>query len=100
MTVTVHSEPLDSDADGVPDYNDNCQLISNPAQRDGYGNFCDADLNNSGFTDFADFGTFQFQFGTIGPDADFNGTGFVDFADFGAFQFLFGKLPGPSGLAP
>jgi hypothetical protein len=50
---------LDSDNDGVPDYQDNCILKPNGplipdaggnSQRDtdgdGYGNICDADLNN------------------------------------------------------
>lgn len=40
---------IDTDGDGVTDSSDNCTLTPNPLQRDtdadGYGNICDADLN-------------------------------------------------------
>ena len=57
----------DTDADGVIDLADNCKLVANNGQpgsgpsqldadHDGYGNICDADLNNSGLVTTADFG--------------------------------------------
>ena len=49
----------DLDNDGVPNASDNCTLVANPTQLDadgdGYGNICDADLNNSGFVTAADY---------------------------------------------
>jgi hypothetical protein len=66
----------DSDTDGIVDSLDNCKLVDNPTQvdsdHDGYGNRCDADLNNNGFT---------------------NG------ADTTLFRQLLGAPPRPSGLA-
>jgi hypothetical protein len=103
----------DTDADGVTDALDNCTLVPNglndtstagPFQNDtdmdGYGNMCDADLNNSGFVNFGDLAAFKAMFGTSDPDADLDGSGFVNFGDLARFKSLFGKVPGPSGLAP
>ncbi len=98
------STGADSDGDGIPDGSDNCIEVANPAQRDtdvdGYGNYCDADLDNSGFVNFADLAAFKAAFGTADADSDFNGSGFVNFADLAIFKSLFGKAPGPSGVAP
>jgi hypothetical protein len=104
---------LDSDGDGVPDVADNCKLVANgpndtatagPSQNDtnsdGYGNWCDADLDQSGFVNFGDLAAFKAAFGTADPDADLNGSGFVNFTDLARFKALFGQPPGPSGLAP
>ncbi len=76
----------DIDGDGIPNAIDNCTLVPNgpgdtatkgPSQNDtnsdGFGNVCDADLDDSGF---------------------------VNFGDLAAFKALFGKVPGPSGLRP
>ncbi|MFK8016499.1 MAG: thrombospondin type 3 repeat-containing protein [Gammaproteobacteria bacterium] len=56
----------DVDADGVLDENDNCVDISNPDQidtdGDGFGNFCDGDLNNSGVTNIGDLALFRVAF--------------------------------------
>ena len=94
----------DSDGDDVPDVIDNCLGIYNPDQRDtdgdGYGNRCDADLNNDGVVNFADLALFRQRFGTVDPDADFNGDGVVNFQDLAIFAQLFGKPPGPSALVP
>ncbi len=89
---------VDTDRDGIPDATDNCPLTSNPDQRDsnndGYGNLCDADLDNNGFVSFADLALFKSAFGSSNADADFDGSGFVNFADLAIFKSLFGKAPG------
>ncbi len=92
---------LDSDSDGVDDTLDNCIEIANADQldsnSDGFGNVCDADLDNSGFVNFADLSQFKLVFGSNDADADFDGDGFVNFADLSAFKLMFGNPPGPSG---
>lgn len=94
--------PVDSDSDGTFDGSDTCILTANADQRDtdadGYGNACDADLNNDGIVNFGDYGIFRLALGTANPDADFNGDGIVNLGDYGTFRLLLGKPPGPSGL--
>ncbi len=91
------------DGDGIPDADDNCVDVPNPGQRDtnldGYGNLCDADLNNDGAVDFLDLGLLKAVFFTDDADADLNGDGSVDFLDLGLMKSLFFQPPGPSGLA-
>jgi len=103
-TVTVGRAYLltpDSDGDGVGDTTDNCTLVPNADQRDtdgdGYGNLCDADLNNDGIVNIFDFGLFRKVYGTTGSDidADFDGNGVVDLFDFGRFRKMYGSAPGP-----
>lgn len=99
----------DSDGDGQDDYEDNCRDVANPDQRDtdqdGYGNVCDADLNNDGLVNAVDLGQLRAAFfsmpGTPGwnPDADFNGDGVVNAIDLGALRARFFQPPGPSGMA-
>jgi hypothetical protein len=98
----------DTDGDGVPDYVDNCLKVPNRDQLDsdgdGYGNRCDADLDNSKFVNALDLGLFKTVFGTAPGDedikaaADFNGDGRVNALDLGLLKVNFGKPPGPSGL--
>lgn len=96
----------DSDGDGVDDSEDNCILEPNPEQydsnEDGYGNICDADLNQDFIVNLSDFSLFRAAFGTTGPglDADFNGDELVNLSDFSLFRSMFGSAPGPSGVAP
>jgi hypothetical protein len=94
----------DSDFDTVANVQDNCTLVANTNQRDtngdGYGNRCDADLDNSGFVNFGDVAAFKAAFGTSDADADLDGSGFVTFGDLARFKALFGQPPGPSGLVP
>jgi hypothetical protein len=100
----------DADGDGVPDFRDNCLLIPNPdqldADGDGYGNACDADLNNSGTVTAADFAILRSLLGqsaTASPAAaaaDLNGSGTVTAADFAILRGALGTNPGPSGLHP
>ncbi|MEM6638261.1 MAG: hypothetical protein AAF610_00020 [Pseudomonadota bacterium] len=98
----VVNEVADSDGDGVADDQDNCTDVPNAAQRDtngdGYGNLCDADLNNDCVTNILDLGLFRTVFFTTDGDADFNGDGTVNFVDLGILRTLFFQAPGPSGV--
>ncbi len=92
---------VDTDGDGVSDNADNCVLAANPLQQDtdadGYGNICDADLDNNLSVDLSDFSIFLAVFGTEYPDADFDSSGgLVDLSDYSIFQELVGAPPGPS----
>ena len=104
------SGSIDADADGVPNVTDNCTLVTNPTQldadSDGYGNICDADINNSGTVTTADFGMLRSVLGLAAASgataaaADMNGSGTVTTADFGLLRARLGTVPGPSGLHP
>ncbi len=106
---------LDSDNDGVYDNNDNCIFIANGpditdlggnSQRDtngdGYGNACDADLNNDGIVNWYDGVFFYYMQNNNNPDADFNGDGIVDDLDKAILiaTSALNQPPGPSGLNP
>ncbi len=110
VRLSVETIPIpDADADGVADTSDNCSLVSNPTQLDadgdGYGNICDADINNSGTVTTADFGLLRSvlgqpaSFSATAAAADMNGSGTVTTADFGLLRARLGTAPGPSGLA-
>lgn len=94
----------DSDNDGVADGLDNCTEVFNADQRDsnadGFGNECDADLNNDGIVNAVDLGLLRVAFFTDDADADLNGDGTVNIVDLGRMRSLFFSPPGPSGLAP
>ncbi len=94
----------DSDGDGVADAADNCTLVPNADQRDtngdGFGNICDADLNNDNVVNFIDLGQLRSVFFTADADADLNGDGSVNFVDLGIMRASFFGPPGPSGVAP
>lgn len=99
----------DADSDGAYDSQDNCINVANPDQidsdDDGFGNRCDADLNNNGFTNAADTTMFRQQLGlpSVPPTyntADLNANGTVNSQDTVMFRQLLGSPPGPSGLAP
>jgi len=95
---------IDTDADSIPDFEDNCTLLPNPDQRntdgDAYGNRCDPDLDNNGAVNFADLGLFKSVFFTNDPDADFDGDGSVNFVDLGILKEFFFGAPGPAGVLP
>jgi hypothetical protein len=101
---------VDTDGDGMADNVDNCILVPNPTQLDadgdGYGNACDADLNNSGAVTAADFAILRSVLGqsaSASPTAaaaDLNGSGTVTAADFAILRAALGNPPGPSGLHP
>ncbi|MFK8016453.1 MAG: thrombospondin type 3 repeat-containing protein [Gammaproteobacteria bacterium] len=94
----------DVDGDGLLDSVDNCQRVDNVDQRDtdgdGFGNLCDADLNNDGVVNAVDLGLLRTVFFTTDANADFNGDGVVNVVDLGLMRDLFFEAPGPSGLAP
>ena len=103
VTFGVSAVPVpnsDADGDGVADQLDNCTVTQNADQLDtdgdGYGNLCDADLDNTGFVDFSDMTVFSDVFFTADADADFDGSGFVDFSDLTIFEALFFQPSGPS----
>lgn len=101
MTVQLSVVDFDGDASTVCD---NCAAVANSTQLDtdidGFGNLCDADLDNSMLVNFGDFGMFVTAFvQQSNPDADFNGDGFINFGDLGVLAMGFGKPPGPS-LSP
>jgi hypothetical protein len=112
-----HGEPMpaygvrqpDDDNDGIPNDSDNCITEANgtlipdagsnsqlDTDGDGYGNWCDADLDNSGSVNFGDLAAFRAAFGTSDANADLDGSGFVNFGDLARFKALFGQPPGPS----
>jgi len=91
----------DTDGDGVPDSRDNCTLVPNPDQRDsdgdGYGDACDADVNNDGIVNSIDLALVRTAFGGRGPNrADLNGDGLINALDLALVRRLFSTRPGPS----
>ncbi len=93
----------DEDGDGVTDDVDNCTLVANPRQLDangdGFGNACDADLNNDCTVDFADLALLRDRLFARYPLAyDLNGDAQVDLQDVGLIKSAFYQAPGPSGL--
>jgi hypothetical protein len=99
----------DTDVDGLADELDNCTLVANPTQldadSDGYGNLCDADLNNSALVTTADFGILRSVLNqsagssATAAAADLNGSGTVTTADFAILRARLNTAPGSSGLA-
>ncbi len=103
----------DTDADGAHDGQDNCVAIANgpiirdaggrsqlDADGDGYGNYCDADLNNSGLVTAIDYNALRSAINTADPVADLNGSGLVTATDFTILQNSLNLAPGPSAVVP
>ncbi|MFK7886542.1 MAG: proprotein convertase P-domain-containing protein [Gammaproteobacteria bacterium] len=90
----------DSDGDGVTDDVDNCTMVANADQRDtngdGFGNACDADLNNDCIVNVVDLGLLRSVFFTADDDADLNGDGIVNVVDLGLLRLGFFNPPGPA----
>lgn len=109
MQAAARGGAGDSDGDGHRDFADNCRDVANADQRDtdndGYGNVCDADLDNSASVNFFDLQILRRAFfsrpgqPTWNPDADLNGDNVVNFTDLGAMTALFFAPPGPSGMS-
>ena len=99
--VFTVAAPGNLDGDAVADPWDNCTTYANDDQRDtdadGYGNRCDADLDNDGIVNARDLARFRVVFGTADADADFNGDGIVNAQDLGVLRQLYFRAPGPSG---
>ena len=109
MLASTQAFAVDSDLDGVDNLMDNCIEVANADQRDtdadGYGNICDADLDNDGIIGFSDYTLLQSVFGSLAPGvepfvladhADFDNDGAVGFSDFVIHRTSFGLEPGPS----
>lgn len=98
----------DTDGDGVIDSEDNCTLVANADQRDtnsdGYGNICDADLDDDCIVGPFDLVLMEDAFfSTPGSpnwfeDADLDGDDNVDFIDLAILQAAIAGAPGPSGI--
>ncbi|MCK5830392.1 MAG: hypothetical protein KAH20_08825 [Methylococcales bacterium] len=92
----------DIDGDGIVDSLDNCIKAVNINQRDtdrdGYGNQCDADLDNNLIVDVVDFVLLINRFNSNDPDADLNRDGIVNIADISLLLNQFNQPPGPSSL--
>jgi uncharacterized protein (TIGR03790 family) len=99
----------DQDGDGVPDARDVCRDLPNPDQRDtdgdGFGNLCDADVDNNGWVtsswglvqkpgDLEQIALSARAFERV-PDRDLNGDGKVDLRDVGLAQVMLFQRPGP-----
>ena len=102
LQVESGTQVTDGDTDGVIDLFDNCVMTANADQRDsngdGFGNVCDADLDDDCIVNATDLGLFKAVFFTTDSDADFNGDGIVNAIDLGVLRTLFFGTPGPSGL--
>jgi hypothetical protein len=93
-------QTFDTDGDGALDDTDNCALVPNPSQLDadgdGFGNACDADLNNDGAVGLDDINAILGAAGTANnPAADINGDGWVGLDDASAALGMLGTAPGP-----
>jgi hypothetical protein len=113
FTATVQAaEFADTDQDRVVDIIDNCTKTSNPLQtdgdNDGFGNACDADLNNDGKVTQADEGLFLQQQKNYAagkpynPAADFDANGKVEDSDYKILLAAIkaGLVPGPTAVLP
>ncbi|MBT8131949.1 MAG: S8 family serine peptidase, partial [Gammaproteobacteria bacterium] len=102
---STDADQTDSDNDGVGDVCDNCLSLENPSQcdtnSDGYGNHCDADLNNDDIVNSFDLSIMRQNFGQSGDnDSDLNCDGIVNSFDLSIMRQNFGGAPGPSALVP
>jgi hypothetical protein len=106
LATSAQAQPNlpDTDKDGIPDAMDNCILVANPDQadfdHDGFGNACDADVNNDGLVNSIDISILRNSFGKQGVLGDINGDGIVNSVDVSQARKSFGQRPGPSAIQP
>lgn len=111
---TVLEKFGDTDADYVPDDRDNCLTRPNPRQTDadadGYGNQCDADLNNDGLANAKDLDLLNALLAPAAganalpvdavrsgcPQCDLNDDGSVNLSDIDLLKGLLGLPLGPA----
>ena len=76
--------------------------MANTRQRDtngdGFGNSCDADLNNDCTVNLIDMSMMKAVLFTNDPDADLNGDGIVNLKDLVRLRRSLFEAPGPSGV--
>jgi hypothetical protein len=113
--ATTAGTITDNDSDGVPDGLDNCVELANgpmlgtdacvgqeDADLDGFGNPCDFDVDNDGFTSLIDVAATLDNFAIISTDAiyDYDCDGFTSLIDVAGSLDNFAVIttPGPSGL--
>lgn len=103
VLIATPARALDTDGDGVADASDNCVDVANlqlDTDQDGYGNRCDADLNNDGVVGVPDWLLFQTLYSDAAPEVDFNEDGVVGVPDFLHFLSAYAaRTLGPSGLS-
>jgi hypothetical protein len=94
----------DFDLDGVADTLDNCLESANPAQDDtdgdDCGNLCDADYDQDGVVDMADFNVFRRCVSSpleLCKHVEPVSIPLIGIADFNYFRSAFLGTPGPSG---
>lgn len=105
---TVGGPLSDFDLDTIVNGSDNCSGDANVMQidtnGDGFGNVCDADLNDDCMVNSQDLGLLRTAFfgapgtGNWNPDADFNSDNAVNAIDLGSMKQRFFLFPGPSGV--
>ena len=75
------------DGDTIDDSIDNCTQVANEEQRDtdgdGFGNYCDPDLDNNSVVNSIDYNLLKLEFYSNNANADFDGDTQVNFADLG-----------------
>ncbi len=117
LMAPASASAFDTDSDGIVDVEDNCIDVPNglsqssqlDSDADGFGNACDSDLNNDGFTGIPDvvqvFACLWSVRGDPGPaddpecrESDLNGNGLVEYSDLGVAWRRLLQPPGPSGL--
>ena len=107
--LPASATPKDKDGDGVLDRADDCVTVANPNQldsdRDGFGNACDADLNNDGKVDQADT---NLMIGCLGARVstrpacaahDLDGDGLILLFDVVIMNAAQGGVPGPGAVS-
>lgn len=92
-----------SDGDTIPDIWDNCLAVPNDyqgdADRDGFGNKCDGDVNQSKMVNMTDFVLLIPHLSGRNPVYDLDESGRVTLSDLARLRKMFGNAPGPSAVA-